>query len=97
MAIAWLKGGLRASVADPVKLLSSLGLVLSNDQGAIAQREALAWKVGDRHIERGMAHRHARRSGDDPADMLVVPVPHFDAKRQMRGNVVQARICPPAL
>ena len=28
-------------------LIPNLGLVLTNDQRAIAQREALAWKVGE--------------------------------------------------
>src|SRR5271169_1966538 len=52
----------------------------------------LAWMVGDRHIKRGMAHRHARRSRDHPADMLVVAVPHFHPERQVGGNVVQVGI-----
>ena len=41
--------------------------MLTNDPRAIAQREALARIVGDRHIKRGMARSYTRRSRDDPA------------------------------
>jgi hypothetical protein len=39
-----------------------------------------------------MADRHAGRSRDDPADMLVAAVSHFNAKRQVPGSVLQVGI-----
>jgi hypothetical protein len=69
---------------------SRLGLVLTNSQLAIAQREAFVWIVGDRHVKRGMADRHAGPSRDDPADMLFAAVSHFDAKLPARVG----RCCP---
>jgi hypothetical protein len=45
--------------------------MLSNDQYAVAQREALIWIGRDRGFERGVRDCYTGRGGDDPPDMLI--------------------------
>ena len=67
--------------------------MLANNKNAIAEREPLGWVGGYRHIKRGVSDGDAGRSGDYPADVLVVPVPHLDSERQVGRDVVQVWVC----
>lgn len=66
--------------------------MLANDQGAVAQSEALAGIGSDSGIERRVPDGDARRCCDYPPDVLVVAVPQLDAERQLRRDVVKIGI-----
>ncbi len=66
--------------------------MLADDQDAVAQREALIGIVRNRSVERRVAYGNARRSSDDPSDVLVVAIPHFDAEGQPRRDVMEVGI-----
>jgi len=59
--------------------------MFADHQNAVAQREALVGIVCNCGVERGVPDRDARRCGHDPADLLVVAIPHLDAEWQARG------------
>ncbi len=63
-----------------------------HDPNSLTQRQVLGRICCDRDIESGVADHDARRSGDNPPDMLVVPVPKFDANPKMARDVVEVRI-----
>ena len=66
--------------------------MLANDQHAVAEREALLRVVGNGGVESGVCDRDARRRGDDPANVLGVSIPYFDAERELRRNVVKVGV-----
>jgi hypothetical protein len=67
--------------------------VLSYRQNSIPQRKPLAGIGRNRRFERRMSNRNTSRCRNHPPDVLIVPVPQFNAERQVGGDVMQVRIC----
>ena len=67
-----------------------LRLMLPYHQNSVPQREPLAGISSNCGIKGRVPedHRYACRRGDDPTNVLVVWVPHFDAKGQLCRDVM---------
>lgn len=74
-------------------LLSKLRRVFANDQYPVAQREALVGIIRNRCVERRLSDLDARRGSGYPSDMLVMAIPHLDAQRQVRRDVMEVGVC----
>jgi hypothetical protein len=66
--------------------------ILPDDNYAVAQRKVLTRIVGNRGIWRNVSNRNARRRGDHPANVLLIPIPHLRPKGQIARDVMQVRI-----
>ena len=77
----------------PLLSTALLRLVFSDDQYAIAQREALARIATNCSVERGVPDGDTRGRRDYPSNVVMIAVPHFDAEWQVGGDVMEVRIC----
>ena len=61
------------------------------EHDAVAQCELLVGPLLHGFLEGGAHQEHRSRSGDNPADMQRVLIPHLDAETHI-GDVVQVRV-----
>jgi len=59
---------------------------------AIAQGKSLIGIVRDSGVERCVTNGNTGGCGNDPPDVLILPIPQFNAERQVGRDVVQVRV-----